>query len=103
MRWSSRVVDPQPVKGRSPPASYTTSVDSNSLRLSQRSLAREFALRAERLRIAISPLIEATYPDFGARLVDLEALVVSSAKAARLSDVAADFALEPPRSTSDLA
>jgi DNA helicase-2/ATP-dependent DNA helicase PcrA len=53
--------------------------------------------------MAISPLIEATYPDPGARLVDLDALVAASAKAARLSDVAADFALEPPRSTSDLA
>jgi DNA helicase-2/ATP-dependent DNA helicase PcrA len=59
--------------------------------------------QAERLRMAISPLIEATYPDPGARLVDLDALVAASAKAARLSDVAADFALEPPRSTSDLA
>jgi hypothetical protein len=29
VRWSSRVVDPQPVKGMGPPASYTTSVDSN--------------------------------------------------------------------------
>ena len=59
--------------------------------------------QAERLRSAISPLIEATYPEPGARLVDLDALVAASAKVARLSDVAADFALEPPRSTSDLA
>jgi DNA helicase-2/ATP-dependent DNA helicase PcrA len=59
--------------------------------------------QAERLRLAISRLIEATYPEPGARLVDLDALVAASAKVARLSDVAADFALEPPRSTSDLA
>jgi DNA helicase-2/ATP-dependent DNA helicase PcrA len=59
--------------------------------------------QAERLRMAISPLIEARYPGSGARLVDLDALVAASTKVARLSDVAADFALEPPMSTSDLA
>jgi predicted enzyme related to lactoylglutathione lyase len=31
MRWSSRVVDPQPVKASGPPASYTTSADSNMI------------------------------------------------------------------------
>ena len=51
----------------------------------------------------IVPLIEATYPDSSVRLVDLDSLVAGAAKASRLSDVAADFALEPPRSTSDLA
>jgi DNA helicase-2/ATP-dependent DNA helicase PcrA len=49
------------------------------------------------------PLIEATYPDSSVRLVDLDPLVAAAAKTSRLSDVAADFALEPPRSTSDLA
>jgi DNA helicase-2/ATP-dependent DNA helicase PcrA len=58
---------------------------------------------AERLRVIVVPLIEATYPDAGVRLVDLDSLVAGAAKASRLSDVAADFALEPPRSTSDLA
>ena len=58
---------------------------------------------AERLRIVLVPLIEATYADSGIRLVDLEALVAGAAKTSRLSDVAADFALEPPRSTADLA
>jgi DNA helicase-2/ATP-dependent DNA helicase PcrA len=33
----------------------------------------------------------------------LDSLVAGAAKSSRLSDVAADFALEPPRSTSDLA
>jgi DNA helicase-2/ATP-dependent DNA helicase PcrA len=59
--------------------------------------------RAERLRIAIVPLIESTYPNSSVRLVDLDSLVAGVAKASRLSDVAADFALEPPRSTSELA
>ena len=58
---------------------------------------------AERLRLVLVPLIEATYPDAGVRLVDLDALIPAAAKTSRLSDVAADFALEPPRSSSDLA
>jgi DNA helicase-2/ATP-dependent DNA helicase PcrA len=60
-------------------------------------------VRAERIRVALVPLIEATYPDSGVRLIDLDSVVAGAAKAPRLSDVAADFALEPPRSTSDLA
>jgi DNA helicase-2/ATP-dependent DNA helicase PcrA len=58
---------------------------------------------AERLRVVIVPLVEATYADAGVRVVDLDSLVAGAAKASRLSDVAADFALDPPRSTSDLA
>ncbi|MGA7987874.1 MAG: ATP-dependent helicase [Candidatus Dormiibacterota bacterium] len=61
------------------------------------------ATHAERLRVALAPLIEAAYPDPGTRLADLDTLVAASAKAARLSDVAADYVLEPPRSTSALA
>jgi DNA helicase-2/ATP-dependent DNA helicase PcrA len=58
---------------------------------------------AERLRVAVAPLIEATYPDVSARLTDLDTLVAASTKVARLSDVAADHVLEPPRSTGNLA
>jgi DNA helicase-2/ATP-dependent DNA helicase PcrA len=58
---------------------------------------------AERLRIAVAPLIEATYPDVSARLTDLDTLVAASTKVARLSDVAADHVLEPPRSTGNIA
>jgi DNA helicase-2/ATP-dependent DNA helicase PcrA len=64
---------------------------------------RDLVAHAERLRVIVVPLIEATYPDAGVRLVDLDSLVAGASKASRLSDVAADFALEPPRSTSDLA
>lgn len=63
----------------------------------------DLVARAERLRVVLVPLIAATYPDSGVRLVDLDALVAAAAKTSRLSDVAADFALEPPRSTADLA
>jgi DNA helicase-2/ATP-dependent DNA helicase PcrA len=58
---------------------------------------------AERLRVAVAPLIEATYPDVSARLTDLDTLVAATTKVARLSDVAADHVLEPPRSTGTLA
>ncbi len=61
------------------------------------------ATHAERLRVAVAPLVEAAYPEPGARLADLETLVAAGAKAARLSDVAADHVLEPPRSTSAFA
>jgi DNA helicase-2/ATP-dependent DNA helicase PcrA len=63
----------------------------------------DLVAHAERLRVVLIPLIEATYPDSSVRLVDLDSLVAGAAKTSRLSDVAADFALEPPRSTSELA
>jgi DNA helicase-2/ATP-dependent DNA helicase PcrA len=63
----------------------------------------DLVARAEHLRVVIVPLIEATYPDSSTRVVDLDSLVASAAKTSRLSDIAADFALDPPRSTSDLA
>jgi DNA helicase-2/ATP-dependent DNA helicase PcrA len=65
--------------------------------------AEPVATHAERLRIAVAPLIEAAYPQPAPRLADLALLVVASAGAARLSDVAADHVLEPPASTADLA
>jgi DNA helicase-2/ATP-dependent DNA helicase PcrA len=58
---------------------------------------------AERLRVAVAPLVEAAYPESPARLADLDTLVAASTKFARLSDVAADHVLEPPRSTGNLA
>ncbi|MFI5035315.1 MAG: ATP-dependent helicase [Acidimicrobiales bacterium] len=58
---------------------------------------------AERLRVAVSPLISGAYEDAAPRLEDLGALVQACAGATRLSDVAADQALEAPASTGDLA
>jgi DNA helicase II / ATP-dependent DNA helicase PcrA len=63
----------------------------------------ELVAHAERLRFILVPLIEATYPDSAVRLVDLDSMVAAATRASRLSDIAAEFALEPPRSTSDLA
>lgn len=58
---------------------------------------------AERLRQALTPLIHANYDDAESRLNDLDALVEAAAQVPRLSDVAADHALDPPASTGDLA
>jgi len=60
-------------------------------------------LHAERIRRAIVPLISSTYDDAVARLEDLGALVLACTGTLRLSDVAAEQALEPPLSTGDLA
>ncbi len=61
------------------------------------------ATHAERLRVAVAPLVEAAYPEAPARLADLDTLVAASSSVSRLSDVAADHVLEPPRSTGNLA
>jgi DNA helicase-2/ATP-dependent DNA helicase PcrA len=55
------------------------------------------------LHAAVGSLVAAVYPEPAARIADLDALVAASVKSARLSDVAADHALERPRSASDLA
>jgi DNA helicase-2/ATP-dependent DNA helicase PcrA len=66
-------------------------------------LGETIATHAERLRVAVAPLVEAAYPEAPARLADLDTLVAASSGVARLSDVAADHVLEPPRSTGNLA
>ena len=60
-------------------------------------------VHAERIRRAIVPLISSSYDDAVPRLEDLGALVLACAGTLRLSDVAAEQALEPPASTGDLA
>ncbi len=59
--------------------------------------------QAEPLRQAMAPLIRAAYDNPEERLADLDALVAAAAALPRLSDVAAEHALEPPRSTGGLA
>ena len=61
------------------------------------------ATHAERIRVAVAPLVEAVYPEPSSRLADLDTLVAASTKVARLSDVAAEHVLEPPSSTGNLA
>jgi len=71
------------------------------------SLSREpsetLSAHADRVRRAIVPLVEEKYDDGSSRINDLGALVDAAASAARLSEVAGDYALEPPSSTGDLA
>jgi DNA helicase-2/ATP-dependent DNA helicase PcrA len=59
--------------------------------------------QAERLRIALAPLVRERYRDFPPRLRDLEQIAASSATAASLEQFAADLILDPPSSSSDLA
>jgi DNA helicase II / ATP-dependent DNA helicase PcrA len=68
-----------------------------------RGLDEPLAAHADRLRLAVTPLIEATYEDALPRLEDLGALVLACTDATRLSDVAAAQALDPPHSTGNLA
>jgi DNA helicase II / ATP-dependent DNA helicase PcrA len=68
-----------------------------------RGLDEPLPAHADRLRIAITPLIEANYEDSLPRLEDLGALVLACTDAMRLSDVAAAQALDPPHSTGNLA
>jgi DNA helicase-2/ATP-dependent DNA helicase PcrA len=60
-------------------------------------------VHAERIRRAMVPLITSSYDDAAPRLEDLGALVLACTGTPRLSDVAAEQALEPPASTGDLA
>ena len=60
--------------------------------------------RAERLRDALAPLIEARYPDCAARLHDLEQLVAAAREhSGELRQFVGDLVLDPPQSSADLA
>ena len=63
----------------------------------------EAGSQAERLRVALAPLVRERYSDFPARLRDLEQLAASAATATTLEQFAADLVLDPPSSSSDLA
>ena len=96
-----QVLDRWPNAAELLPASSRSQAERLVVAISQK--GGDLAARAERLRIVLVPLIEASYPDSAVRLVDLDSMVAAAARTTRLSDIAADFALEPPRSTSDLA
>jgi DNA helicase-2/ATP-dependent DNA helicase PcrA len=59
--------------------------------------------RAELLRDALAPLVSARYPDGAVRLADLEQLVAAARESSDLGHFAAELALDPPRSSADLA
>jgi DNA helicase II / ATP-dependent DNA helicase PcrA len=64
---------------------------------------RAAGVRAERLRDALAPIVEAHYPDGPVRLQDLDALVAAAGQASDLGRFVADLVLDPPASSSDLA
>lgn len=84
-----------------PPATHTLA-DGLAAAL-VRATDESVAGQADRLRLALCPLITGAYDHGQSRLTDLEALVDAAAHVGRLSEVAAEHALEPPRSTGDLA
>jgi DNA helicase-2/ATP-dependent DNA helicase PcrA len=60
--------------------------------------------RAERLRDALAPLIEARYPDGIVRLADLDQLVAAAREyKGELRHFVGDLVLDPPQSSADLA
>lgn len=60
--------------------------------------------RAERLRDALAPLIEARYPDGALRLADLEQLVAAAHQSSgELRHFVGELVLDPPQSSADLA
>jgi DNA helicase II / ATP-dependent DNA helicase PcrA len=65
--------------------------------------AESAGVQAEALRDALAPLIGARYPDGAARLADLEQLVGAARESSDLGHFAAELALDPPQSSSDLA
>jgi DNA helicase-2/ATP-dependent DNA helicase PcrA len=61
-------------------------------------------VRAERLRDALAPLIEARYPDGALRLQDLEQLVAAARESnTDLRHFVGELVLDPPQSSADLA
>ena len=58
---------------------------------------------AEQIRHALEPLIKAHYPDWNARLPDLNVLVDAAQHASTLSGFLAEVALDPPSSSADYA
>jgi DNA helicase-2/ATP-dependent DNA helicase PcrA len=61
-------------------------------------------VRAERLRNAVAPLIEARYPDGVVRLADLDQLVAGAREfQGELRHFVGELVLDPPQSSADLA
>jgi ATP-dependent DNA helicase UvrD/PcrA len=61
------------------------------------------AVRAERLKEALAPLIRSAYFDGEVRLVDLEQLVGAASQALSLERFVSELVLDPPLSSADFA
>jgi DNA helicase-2/ATP-dependent DNA helicase PcrA len=94
-RWPA-AQDALPAEARQPGAAVIAA-------LSAVADERAAGVRAERLRNALAPIVEAHYPDGPVRLQDLDALVAAAGQASDLGRFVADLVLDPPASSSDLA
>jgi DNA helicase II / ATP-dependent DNA helicase PcrA len=94
-RWPD-AQDALPAEARAPGAAVIAA-------LSAVADERAAGVRAERLRNALAPIVEAHYPDGPVRLQDLDALVAAAGQASDLGRFVADLVLDPPASSSDLA
>jgi DNA helicase II / ATP-dependent DNA helicase PcrA len=94
-RWPA-AQDALPAEAREPGAAVIAA-------LSAVANERAAGVRAERLRNALAPIVEAHYPDGPVRLQDLDALVAAAWQASDLGRFVADLVLDPPASSSDLA
>jgi DNA helicase II / ATP-dependent DNA helicase PcrA len=94
-RWPA-AQDALPAEAREPGAAVIAA-------LSAVTDERAAGVRAERLRDALAPIVEAHYPDGPVRLQDLDALVAAAGQASDLGRFVADLVLDPPASSSDLA
>jgi ATP-dependent DNA helicase UvrD/PcrA len=94
-RWPD-AQDALPAEARAPGAAVVAA-------LSAVADERAAGVRAERLRDALAPIVEAHYPDGPVRLQDLDALVAAAGQASDLGRFVADLVLDPPASSSDLA
>jgi DNA helicase II / ATP-dependent DNA helicase PcrA len=94
-RWPA-AQDALPAEAREPGAAVIAA-------LSAVADERAAGVRAERLRNALAPIVEAHYPDGPVRLQDLDALVAAAGQASDLGRFVADLVLDPPASSSDLA
>jgi DNA helicase II / ATP-dependent DNA helicase PcrA len=94
-RWPA-AQDALPAEAREPGAAVIAA-------LSAIADERAAGVRAERLRNALAPIVDAHYPDGPVRLQDLDALVAAAGQASDLGRFVADLVLDPPASSSDLA
>jgi DNA helicase-2/ATP-dependent DNA helicase PcrA len=94
-RWE-RAETALPVEARAPAAAVIGALGSAAA-------TTEAGPRAEALRAALGPIVEAHYVDGAVRLQDLDALVAAAGQASDLGRFVADLVLDPPASSSDLA
>jgi ATP-dependent DNA helicase UvrD/PcrA len=86
------------------PSAAVAAADELVRALSDTKAERRAGVRAERLRNALAPVIDARYPDGGVRLADLDQLVAAAHEyEGELRHFVGELVLDPPQSSADLA